>query len=285
MEFMYRTQKEQDAMKAKVLHWILIGSIGVIALIIILGSFYIVDAGQRAVLITLGNPSMSEIAEGLHFKFPLIQSVVIMDVKTQKDELDSSAASKDLQTVTAKIAINYHLTPSEVPRLYKEIGTDYVNRVLNPAIQEIVKASTAQFTAEELITKREEVIEKITSMLQERMASRGIIVERVLVTNFDFSATFNAAIEAKVTAEQNALAAKNKLEQVKYEADQAIAAAEGKAKAIQVEGDALRNNPQVATLRAIEKWDGIAPTTLINGQNTIFGFFQNQQTTGQGTAL
>lgn len=262
MEDKEAKQRQQNIIK--LVKWAVIG---IIVLIFFFSTFYIVNAGERAVLITLGNPSMSSITEGLHLKIPIIQSVIIMDIKTQKDELDASAASKDLQTVTAKIAINYHLTPEEVPRLYKEIGTDYVSRVLNPAIQEVVKASTAQFTAEELITKREEVIDKITIMLKERMATRGIIVERVLITNFDFSKSFNDAIEAKVTAEQNALAAKNKLEQIKYESQQVIAAAEGKSQAIKIEGDALKSNPQVAQLRAIEKWNGIMP--LVVGGNVM----------------
>lgn len=250
------TKSKEVKLSGKVIGY---GILVIFVLILLFNSFYTISAGYRGIVLTFQSPSMTPVAEGLHVKIPFIQSVVKMDTKTQKDELDASAASKDLQTVTAKIAINYHLTQSEVPRLYREIGIDYVSRVLNPAIQEVVKASTAQFTAEELITKREEVIDKITLMLKERMADRGIIVERVLITNFDFSKSFNDAIEAKVTAEQNALAAKNKLEQVKYEAQQAIEAAQGKAKAIQVEGDALRSSPQVTELRAIEKWDGHLP--------------------------
>lgn len=233
--------------------------VAVILIVLVMQCFYTIGAGQRGIIVTLGKPSNVAQTEGLHFKIPIIQSVVIFDIKTQKDELDASAASADLQTVTAKIAINYHLISDSVPRIYTEIGVNYVDRVLNPAIQEVTKAITAQFTAEELITKREIVIDKITALLKERMVDKGIVVERVLITNFDFSKSFNDAIEAKVTAEQNALAAKNKLEQVKYEAQQTIEAAKGKADAIQIEGDALKSNPQVTQLRAIEKWNGIMP--------------------------
>jgi regulator of protease activity HflC (stomatin/prohibitin superfamily) len=122
-----------------------------------------------------------------------------------------------------------------------------------------VKATTAKFTAEELITKREEVRDAIKGLLTEKLAGTGLKVEQLSIINFDFSTSFNNAIEAKVTAEQNALAAKNKLDQVKYEAQQAIEEARGKASALQIEAQAINTNPQIIQLRAIEKWDGKLP--------------------------
>jgi len=122
-----------------------------------------------------------------------------------------------------------------------------------------VKAGTAKFTAEELITRREQVREVTKQFLREKLEPRGIIVDEFNIVNFAFSNTFNSAIEAKVTAEQSALAAKNKLEQIKFEADQRIAEARGKAEAIHVESEALRDNPQILELRALEKWDGVLP--------------------------
>lgn len=234
----------------------------VFLLILIFGSMYIVQAGQRGVLITLGNPSEAVITEGLHFKVPIVQSVVKMDIKTQKDEVEASSASKDLQTVNAKIAVNYHLDSSSAPRIYKEVGIDYVNRILSPAIQESTKAATAQYTAEELITKREQVRETIKALLQEKMSPRGIVVEDVLITNFDFSASFNAAIEAKVTNEQNALAAKNKLAQIEYEAQQRVVQAEAEAKAIEIQAQAVnsKGGRDYVQLQAIQKWNGQLPT-------------------------
>lgn len=233
----------------------------IIVLALVLNTGYIVNAGERGVLVTLGNPSDSIISEGLHFKIPLIQSVIKFDIKTQKDEVEASSASRDLQVVTTKIAVNYHLQQDVAPRIYKEIGVDYVNRILSPAIQESVKASTAQYTAEELITKREVVRESIKTLLIDKMQSRGIIVEDVLITNFDFSQSFNAAIEAKVTAEQNALAAKNKLEQVKYEAQQRVTAAEAEATAIKIQAQAIQaqGGKEYVDLQAINKWDGKLP--------------------------
>lgn len=242
--------------------------ITIIIFISLFGSFYIIEAGQRGIILTFGNPDMSPKSEGLHFKIPIVQSIVKMDIKTQKYEADASAASKDLQTVTSKIVTNYHLESASVPTIYKEIGIDYQTRVIQPLEQEIVKASTAKYTAEELITKRELVRLEIKQTLHDRLLPRGIVVEEVSITNFDFSPSFNAAIEAKVTAEQNALAAKNKLEQVKYEAEQRIAQATAEAEAIRIQAQAItaQGGKDYVQLQWILKWNGEQPKVV--GSNT-----------------
>ena len=266
-------------------HIISWGIFAIIALIFIFGSFYIVSAGERAVLITLGNPSMDAKSEGLHFKVPLIQSVKIMDVKTQKYESESSAASSDLQTVTTRIAINYHLAPETVPLLYKEIGIGYQDRVIQPAEQEVIKATTARFSAEALITQREEVRQKMKELLIEKLSPRGIIVEDVLITNFDFSESFNNAIEQKVTALQLKLKAQNDLERIKIEAEQTIAKATAEAKALELQKQQV--TLELIQLRQIEvqskaldiqkmmveKWNGITPNTLVSGQSSFANLF------------
>ncbi len=242
--------------------------LAVIAAIFVGSSIYTIQAGERGVLLTFGKPSMDSVGEGLHFKWTLTQSIKKFEVKTQKVEANSDASSKDLQDVQTVIALNYHIDPSKVPVMYQEVGNDYVERIINPAIQESVKSVQATFTAEELVTVRPEVKDKIEKQLIDRLAKYYIIVDDFNIINFQFSPEFDLAIEAKVTAEQQALAAKNKLEQIKYEAQQAIAAAEGKAKAIQIESDALKENEGIITLRAIEKWDGRLPT--VTGGATPF---------------
>jgi regulator of protease activity HflC (stomatin/prohibitin superfamily) len=146
--------------------------------------------------------------EGLYFKWPLIETVKKMDVKIQKYEVDSSAASSDLQTVSSKVALNFHVDPNMVTSIYNNIGTDYQDRIIVPAVQESVKAATAKFTASELITKREEVRDAIKTILANKIGGDGIIIDELNITDFDFSDSFNSAIEAKVTAEQNAQALK-----------------------------------------------------------------------------
>lgn len=242
-------------------------------LIILFSSFYIVSAGERAVLITLGNPSEQSYGSGLHFKFPLIQSVIKFETKTKKYESEGSAASSDLQTVSAKVAVNYHLDPEGVVNLYKTVGVDYESRIIQPLEQEIIKSITSKYTAEELITKREQVRLDIKETLKERLSPRDIIVEEVSITNFDFSKSFNEAIEAKVTAEQQALAAKNKLEQIKFEAEQTVAKAQAEATSLKLQKAEI--TPDLVRLRqievqkmAIEKWNGNLP--LVTGGSMPF---------------
>lgn len=234
-------------------------------LIIFFGSFYTIGAGERGILTTFGNPDMVPKEEGLHFKLPIVQGVVVMDIKTQKYEADLSAASKDLQTVSTKIAINYHLVSAQVPTIYKEIGVDYASRIIQPLEQETNKAVTSQFTAEELITKRELVRERMRASLMEKLAPRGIVVEDVSIINFEFSDSFNKAIEAKVTQTQLSLAAQKKLEQVQFEAQQRIAQATAEAEAIKIQASAInaQGGADYVALQAIAKWNGILPTYMM----------------------
>jgi len=144
-------------------------------------------------------------------------------------------------------------------KIWQEVGKNYNSRIIAPSIQEAVKAVTAKFTAEELITKRETVKDQIKENLAERLLERDILVDEFNIIDFSFSAAFNDAIEAKVTAEQLKLKAARDLERIKIEADQKIAEAGGKAQAIKIEAEALRANAQVVELRWIEKWDGKTP--------------------------
>ena len=231
-----------------------------VVLIVIFGAFGTIGAGERGILLQFGAVQDKIFGEGLYVKIPIIQEVVKIDVKIKKDEVPVSAASKDLQIVTSKIALNYHLAPESVNKIWQEVGKDYNVKIVAPTIQEVVKAITAKFTAEELITKREEVKEQIKSTLAERLSERFIVVDEFNIIDFEFSSAFNDAIEANVTAEQLKLKADRDLERIKIEAEQKIAEAQGKAEAIRIEARALMQNPKVVELRWIEKWDGKVPT-------------------------
>jgi prohibitin 2 len=233
----------------------------IIALLLLffLNPFGTIAAGERGVHLRFTAVSGKVFGEGLYFRIPLIESVQTMDVKVQKYEMQSNAASKDLQTVHSVVALNFHIDPDRVANIYQDVGLQFRDRIIDPAMQEAIKASTAKFTAEELITKREMVRDEIKAQLTSRLKPRNILVDEFNIVNFEFSKNFNDAIEAKVTAEQQALAAKNKLEQIKFEADQKIAEARGKAEAMTIESNALRSNPQILELRALEKWNGTLP--------------------------
>ncbi len=236
------------------------GGIVLLLLIILIGSpIGTVGAGERGIQLRFDAVTGTVLGEGLYFRWPIIERVIKLDIKVQKEQVDATAASKDLQTVNSNVALNFHLNPETVARIYQEVGVDYKTRIIDPTLQEAVKAVSAKFTAEELITRRESVRDEVKVLLHSKLDPRGIVVDEFNIVNFGFSSAFNSAIEAKVTAEQSALAAKNKLEQIKFEADQRIAEALGKAEAIRVESNALRSNPQILELRALEKWDGVLP--------------------------
>lgn len=237
---------------------------GLLIIIILFGTFYMIDAGEVGVLLTFGevNPVVSE--PGLHAKIPIAQSVIKLETRTQKYESEGSAASKDLQIVTAKVATNFHIQGSMAPNIYQEMGINYAERVIQPLEQEILKATTAKFTAEELITKREEVRLAMKDELEARLQPRGVIVEEIAITNFDFSPSFNQAIEAKVTAEQLKLKADRDLERIRVEAEQKVTQATAEAEALKLQKEQV--TPELVQLRtiemqlkAIEKWDGILP--------------------------
>ncbi len=232
----------------------------VIVLILAFNSLGTVGAGERGILLQFGAVQDKVFNEGLYFKIPFVQSVVRIDVKMQKDEVPATASSKDLQVVTSRIALNYHLDPKSVNKVWQEVGKSYNTRIISPSIQEAVKATTAKFTAEELITKREEVKEEIKANLSERLLENSIVVDEFNIIDFDFSKAFNEAIEQKVTAEQLKLKAARDLERIVIEKEQEITRAEAKAQAILIEAQALRANAQVVELRWIEKWDGKTPT-------------------------
>lgn len=239
--------------------------VAILLLYIAINSWGTIDPGHRGIFIRMGAVTGEIANEGFYTKNPFLESVVEMDVRTQKEEVSTECASKDLQIVDAVIALNINVIPQDCAKIYQEIGTDYGNKVVSPAVQEAYKAVVAKYTAEELITKREVVRENIITLVKEKLSAFGIQTTAVNIVNFKFSNSFNAAIEAKVTAEQTALAAKNLLAQKEYEAQQAVATAKGKAEALALESAALAKNPQILQLKALERWDGRMPLFIGGG--------------------
>ncbi|HMP42399.1 MAG TPA: prohibitin family protein, partial [Roseiflexaceae bacterium] len=203
--------------------------IGLVAFFLVSSAVTTIEAGTRGVLKTFGEIT-GVLDEGLHFRAPFITSVTIVEVRTQRIELNSTAASRDLQIVTSQVVINYRPDPQQVDRLVREIGIDYEQRVVDPAIQEAIKAATARFTAEELITRRPEVSDLIQEGLSTRLIPRGVIVENVSITDFNFSPEFARAIEQKQVAEQDALRATRELERARIDAQQQVERAEAEAR-------------------------------------------------------
>ncbi|MFC2024249.1 prohibitin family protein [Chloroflexota bacterium] len=234
-------------------------TVGIVLIIVsvIAGSLTTIPAGHRGVVIRFSTVTGTILEEGLQVKLPFIDSVVKMSVQTQKYETDSSAVTNDLQDVSTTIALNWRLDPGVADEVYRTLGLEYINRIAAPAIQETIKQITAQYNAEDLILRRDEVKNAISASLSTRLLERGIITEALSITNFQFSQTFTAAIESKVAAEQAVLESRNKLERVKVEAEQREAEARGEANAriAKAEGEAqyiqIVTDAQVAANEAI----------------------------------
>lgn len=247
----------------------IIGGLILFILVINIFSFFIViNPGERGILLQLG--TVKGVYEpGLHFQLPIITNVVVMDVRTQKSEDTVDAASKDLQSIEGTVALNYHVDPVAVDKIYQQVGLEFAPRIISPAIQESVKAVTAQYTAEELITKRSIVKEAIRKALDERLKPYSILVDDVSIVNFNFSDEFNKSIESKQTAIQNALKAENDLKRIQIEAQQQIETAKADAESIRIQGAALKENAGLVQLKMVEKWNGQLPLYTGTGSSII----------------
>ena len=263
-----------NAAKAVVVGLALLILIGVVAT----ASVKIVDSGHRGVLLHWNAVDVTTppLDEGLHFVVPFQDDVVNIEVRTLKYEQETRSASKDLQTVETTVTVNYHPDKESVHRLYKNLGLDYENRVIQPAIEETVKQVTANYNAEELITKRPLVKQDIESSIRERLNQFEVVTEVISITDFEFSPLFAQAIEAKVEAEQKALKAENDLIRIEVEAKQReanaigvananIAEAKGEAEAIGIINKALSENPNYLEWLKTQAWDGKLPLVVGEG--------------------
>jgi prohibitin 2 len=235
-----------------------------------------VGPGQRGIVLNFGAVQQQVLEEGLHLRIPLMQEIVLMDVKLQKAETDAAAASADLQDVSSRVALNYHIVPDKANIVYQKIGIQFKERIIDPAILEVVKAVTAKYSAEELITKRPAVSEAMRLALMERLIVNNIAVDSFSIVIFSFSKIFTEAIESKQTAEQLALKAKRDLDRIKIEAEQKITAARAEAESLRLQRanispDLIELRKIEANMKAIEKWNGILPQVTGGGAMPLIG--------------
>ena len=251
----------------------------VVFFIVFLKQFYfIVQPWYRAFILRLGSMQEKIYDNGFYLKMPFLDKVVEMDIRVQKLQTEWDAASKDLQNIRWDIALNFALDSTQVTTIYKTIWTlkDIENRLIWPAIQESIKATTAKFTAEELITKREKVSVDMKNVLKEKLEIFGVKIIDVNIVNFSFSSEFDRAIENKVKAEQDALTEKNTLEKTKYQAQQKIEEAKwqaeatllnakAEAEAIKIKTEAIRVQwwADYVKLQRIAKRNWVLPATSL----------------------
>lgn len=269
------------------------GVILIVLVIIALLTAISVPAGYAGVLLTAGNPDPNFKAPGLHFIIPVYQSIDNVETKILKTSVKISAASKDLQAVSGEIAVNHKINPSDVVTVYSTIGMDYSNRVIQPAIQESVKQVTAKYNADDLIQKREIIKNEIFSSVEKRLSQNKIQLVDLSIVDFDFSESFNNAIETKVTAVQKYQGELNNLKTIQVIANQTEAKAEGQqraniaiaegekqqnilkaqgeAEAINIINEQLKNSPHYINWLQSQKWNGQLPNTLVaNGDVAPF---------------
>ena len=282
-----------DQVRAKLIIYGIIGLIAVVAIIFgISPNWHSVPAGYRGIVLEFGKP-IDVAGEGFRLLTPGWQySIVDIPVQTLKFEDAANAASSDIQDVKAIIAVNYHLDASRVLEIYTNLNVAWEDRIIRPNLQEVVKANTALYTAQDLIQQRPKVQIGIFQTFAERLKPYGVIVEAINIVDFKFSEAYTKAIENKVVAEQETLRERNVLDRVRIQAQQRVAEADGIAKSdisrangsavarileAQAEARALqllneqltRNGTQVLQLRSIEKWDGKLPIFITSGGQQI----------------
>lgn len=251
--------------QTQLIKWVTAGVVALLVLVTLVDSATIISSGEQGIVKRTGAIRPTTLSPGLHWVIPFIDSVTVVDVKEQKEQVAANAASRDLQSVATTVALNYHLDPAKANQLIQEVGVEYKERIISPSIQESVKAATAQFSVEELITKRQEVALKIRQTLTEKLARKYILLDDLSIVNFSFTEEFNKAIEAKQVSEQQTLKSRQDLERVKVEAEQKVAQANAEAAALraqksEITDQLIRLREVEAQIKAIDKWNGQLPT-------------------------
>lgn len=240
----------------------LIGGLFLLLILAFLRPFVIINAGERGVVMRFGKVQDTVFDEGIHLIMPVMTTVRRITVRIQRDDVQAEAFSRDLQYIETDIAVNWHIEPTTVNKIFQEVGdqAEVVRRIISPAVSEVVKAATAKKTAEEIIGKRTELKEEIDTQLTERLGSYGVVVDDVSLVNINFTEEFANAIEAKQIAEQEAKRARFEALRAEQQAQADINRAKGQAEAQRLQRQTL--TPELLQKQAIEKWDGKFPQVL-----------------------
>jgi regulator of protease activity HflC (stomatin/prohibitin superfamily) len=243
--------------------WPIVGIVGGVVLLFLLGgSFAVVPAGKRGVVMRFGKVQDRILDEGIHGKLPFVTSVHVMSVRVKRTDINVPVGTKDLQTIDTTLALNWHIDPAQVNRIYQQIGDEdqIVERIINPAISEVLKAATPKKTAEEILKQRSDLKNEVDNELKNRLAKYGLLIDDVSLVNVAFSPEFAKSIEAKQIAEQDAKKADFVAQRAIKEAEAEVNRAKGQAEAQRLQRETL--TPTLLQKQAIEKWDGRFPTVM-----------------------
>ena len=233
----------------------------------LIASFTIVPSGSSGVRVTLGKVSDTVMESGLNFQIPLVQKTVVVNNQVQREDVQGEAASKDLQTVSYNVSVNYNVIASESAELYRTVGKSWSEVIIRPAIQESVKSAIAQYTAEELITSRAAVSNVMLEEINGRMSEYGINITEINIITMDFSPEFDAAIEAKTVATQQVLTEQQNLEKAKVIAQQKVVEAQAEAEANKTKSESITD--EILMNEFLSKWNGELPIVMGSGENII----------------
>ncbi len=236
-----------------------------VAFIMFCNPIAIVGVGERGVKVTLGRVSPQSYSEGVHFVTPFISKIHVMNVKTQKLSTPTEVYTKDIQQARISYVVNYNLMPNHVHEMYREVGKNYVDTILMPAIEGNIKDVIGKWNAQDLVANRATATADILNKLQTQLEKRYISVTSFQIIDINYSEVFERAIESKVTAEQEALKAKNKTVQVEEEAKQKLISAQAEAKSMQIRATALTQNKALVEYEAVQKWNGKLPEYMMGG--------------------
>ena len=254
-----------------------VGAVGFFLILFVLLSInpiVLVGAGERGVVFNnISGVEDNILGEGWHFRTPFVQSVRTVSIRIQKDDAGAIAGTNDLQTATIQTTVNWHMDPSKVNQIYQNIGDEeaVLDSIVRPRVGEVVKAASAKYSAEELLTLRAELKATIDAQLREDLSKYNVILDDITLNDIDFSEQFNAAIERKATAEQDALAEQNKLKQVEFQAQQRIEQSKAEAEAIRIQTEALSQNQNLIELTKAEALKISAEKGIKIVPDTVFG--------------
>ena len=254
----------------------------VFAVIFLSSSFVVIPAGHTGVALTFGKVEDNVLQEGLHFKVPFVQKIVVVDNRIVKLDVNTEAFSKDLQTITTVVAVNYHVGKENSQTVYKNVGLNFEEVLITPAVNEVLKAVTAKYTAVELVSSRAEVSMLLDDGLNEKLNNYGIFINELNIINWDFSEEYINAVEAKQVAEQNLIKTRTEQEQAlviaNTEAQKRVIAAEAEANEIKVLAEANAESNRILTesisellikYQTVAKWDGKLPTVMAGSDNML----------------
>lgn len=252
-------KKEVEKMEKNGLAGIVTVVVLFVIAILMCNPIVVVGVGERGVKVTLGKVSPESLGEGMHFIMPYVQKIARMDVKTQKYNTQTHVYTKDIQQAKISYVVNYNLLADSAYRMYQEVGMDYVSKVINPVLEGSIKDVIGKWNAQDLVANREEATNDILVKLREQLNERYVNVTGFQIVDINYSEVFERAIESKVTAEQDALKAKNKTVQIQEEARQKVISAEAEAKSMSIRANALTQNKALVEYEAVQKWNGILP--------------------------